>query len=52
MNDLKYIITYTANLLNNTYLTFSPYRFSLMSIMIGLAALGLITFFVRKLFVD
>ena len=52
MSDLKYIIYYTANLLNNTYLTFSPYRFNLMSIMIGLAALGLITFFIRKVFVD
>lgn len=52
MNDIKYIINFTYNLLNTTYLTFNPFRFSLMSVLIGLAAIGLISFFIRKFFVE
>jgi hypothetical protein len=54
MSDIRYIINYTYTLLNNTYLSFSPFRFSLMSVLIGLAAerIVLISFFIRKFFVE
>ena len=52
MSDIRYIINYTYTMLNNTYLSFSPFRFSLMSVLIGLAAIGLISFFIRKFFVE
>jgi len=52
MNSIKQVITFTANLLSTTYLSFPPYRFNLMSIIVGGCAISLIVFFIRKFFVD
>ncbi len=52
MTNIKQVISFTANLLNSTYLNFSPYRFNLMSIIVGGCAISLIAFFVRKFFVE
>lgn len=49
MNDIKYVLTFTYNLLSSHYLTFGSFTFSLLSMMIGFMALSIISWFIYKL---
>lgn len=52
MNDILKIIRFCANLVTNTYLNFGNFRFSLLSIMVSLAAISLVSWFLHKMFAD
>lgn len=50
MNDIKYVINFTYNLMNNTILTFGSYSFSCFDIMISFFCISIAAYFVYKLF--
>lgn len=52
MNDITYVIRYCSNLITNTYLSFGQFHFSILQIMISLAAVGIIGTFIHKIFSD
>ena len=50
MTDIRNVITFTYNLLNNTYLTFGNFTFSLFAILLTGIVIPIFIGFIYKLF--